>query len=84
MAIGILHLGAADFADPLVQGLPQPGLALGRAHDLLVRIDPTAQGLGWFVDPTPGDDAEFEFEDLDGAANRILFDDDSDPPGSAR
>ncbi len=36
-----------------------PGLTLAQAHDTRVLIDPSAAGYGWYVDPTPEDDAEF-------------------------
>jgi hypothetical protein len=35
------------------------GLTLGRAADGVVWLDDDAAGWGWYVDPTPGDDAEF-------------------------
>jgi hypothetical protein len=35
------------------------GAQLGLATDGIVYIDATAAGRGWFVDTTPGDDAEF-------------------------
>ena len=53
--------------------------------DVLIYLIPAALflgalGLGAFLWALKSG----QFEDLDGAANRILFDDDSDPPGSAR
>ena len=36
-----------------------PGLALGEYRDGAVLIDADAAGHGWFIDTTPGDDAEF-------------------------
>ena len=35
------------------------GLMLAETSGSLIRIDPTAAGLGWFVDSTPADDLEF-------------------------
>jgi cbb3-type cytochrome oxidase maturation protein len=53
--------------------------------DVLIYLIPAALflgalGLGAFLWALKSG----QFEDLDGAANRILFDDDSDTPGSAR
>jgi cbb3-type cytochrome oxidase maturation protein len=53
--------------------------------DVLIYLIPAALflgalGLGAFLWALKSG----QFEDLDGAANRILFDDDSDPPGPAR
>ena len=36
-----------------------PGLVLGRFEDGTLYLDTDAAGYGWFVDGTPGDDAEF-------------------------
>ena len=36
-----------------------PGGLLGETSGNTVRIDRDAAGYGWFVDPTPADDAEF-------------------------
>ncbi len=36
-----------------------PGSDLGSAGDGIIRLDRDAAGYGWFVDPTPADDAEF-------------------------
>jgi hypothetical protein len=36
-----------------------PGGLLGETSGKTIRIDRDAAGYGWFVDPTPGDDAEF-------------------------
>jgi hypothetical protein len=35
------------------------GALVGEALAGVILIDPTAAGAGWFVDPTPSDDAEF-------------------------
>lgn len=35
------------------------GLQLAVARDQSITLDQTAAGLGWFVDPTPGEDEEF-------------------------
>jgi hypothetical protein len=36
-----------------------PGNLLGETTERVIRIDRDAAGYGWFVDPTPADDAEF-------------------------
>jgi hypothetical protein len=43
-----------------------PDLILGRSAGSLVQIDATAADHGWFVDATPGDDAEFGAAGADG------------------
>jgi hypothetical protein len=42
-----------------------PGLVLARNNGNAIDLDRDAAGHGWFVDPTPGDDSEF---DADGQA----------------
>lgn len=39
---------------------PQTGAALGSYAGNQIAIDPTAAGIGWFIDPTPLTDEEFE------------------------
>jgi hypothetical protein len=39
-----------------------PGTTLGYGSGDTISIDPTAAGWGWFIDPTPWDDLEFETE----------------------
>jgi hypothetical protein len=36
-----------------------PGATLGLATPGQITLDATAAGYGWFIDPTPHDDAEF-------------------------
>ena len=36
-----------------------PGQFLGTASQNIVRLDADAAGFGWFIDPTPDNDAEF-------------------------
>ena len=36
-----------------------PGAMLGRALGTTITLDHNAAGYGWFVDPTPWDNAEF-------------------------
>ncbi|MCR4411948.1 MAG: hypothetical protein NUV77_05920, partial [Thermoguttaceae bacterium] len=48
-----------------------PGLELGRAEGDAITLDADAAGHGWFVDPTPGDDAEFGPAADPGAAGRM-------------
>jgi len=52
-----------------------PGTLLGQWSGNTIQIDLNAAGWGWFIDATPGDDAEFDglLRALDGseAANRI-------------
>ena len=47
-----------------------PGALLGEARGSRIALDRTAAGWGWFVDPTPGDAAEFSKTDAD-VADRI-------------
>ena len=47
-----------------------PGALLGEARGSRIALDRTAAGWGWFVDPTPGDAAEFSKTDGD-VADRI-------------
>lgn len=48
-----------------------PGMWLGEASHQLVRIDRDAAGNGWFVDPTPDDDREFDASALNTAAANL-------------
>ncbi len=49
-----------------------PGAMVGEARGSTIVLDRTAAGWGWFVDPTPFDDAEFGDETpTGGAADRI-------------
>jgi WD40 repeat protein len=47
------------------------GATLGQASGNTIRIDATAAGWGWFVDPTPGDDAEFTTPGDQGEQGRM-------------
>jgi len=51
------RLAALDHLTFRVEDLP--GNDLGMEADGVITIDRTADGYGWFVDPTPGDDSEF-------------------------
>ena len=42
-----------------------PGSYLGLTSENSITIDRDAAGFGWFVDPTPGQDEEFDFLDSD-------------------
>jgi hypothetical protein len=72
----IAHWVAAG-ADPAVlksadvQITSLPGKYLGMTAGNAVWIDQTAQGNGWFVDPTPGDDREFPAAPGSAAAQGI-------------
>ena len=49
-----------------------PGAMVGEARGSTIVLDRTAAGWGWFVDPTPFDDAEFgDGTAAGGAADRI-------------
>ncbi len=48
---------AMDGVDVRIADLP--GLILGQALDNAILIDIDAAGHGWFIDPTPADDSEF-------------------------
>ena len=56
---GLDALALERLAAVTVQFADLPGAALGQEVDGVVYIDLDAAGQGWFVDPTPGDDAEF-------------------------
>ncbi len=45
-----------------------PGAMVGEARGSTIALDRTAAGWGWFVDPTPLDDAEFGEGTATGAA----------------
>jgi WD40 repeat protein len=47
------------------------GATLGQASGNTIRIDATAAGWGWFVDPTPGDDSEFTTPGDQGEQGRM-------------
>jgi hypothetical protein len=51
------HLAVLDGIQIVMADLP--GEQLGEYHDGRITIDVDAAGHGWFVDTTPGDDAEF-------------------------
>jgi hypothetical protein len=51
------HLAALSGIDVVIGDLA--GGELGTFAGSRITIDATASGRGWFVDPTPGDDAEF-------------------------
>jgi Ca2+-binding RTX toxin-like protein len=55
----------AALADVDVAITDLPGLVLARHNGNLIELDHNAAGHGWFVDPTPGDDSEY---DTDGQA----------------
>jgi hypothetical protein len=48
-----------------------PDSYLGLASPGLITLDRDAAGYGWFVDPTPGDDAEFAGDATGPAAVRV-------------
>jgi hypothetical protein len=50
---------AVDVSDVTFEIVDLPGDLLGRADGQAVQIDVDAAGLGWFIDATPADDAEF-------------------------
>jgi hypothetical protein len=53
--------GRVDAEDLRIQVVDLPGDIVGRAYgDMWIQLDVTAAGQGWFLDATPGDDAEFE------------------------
>ena len=58
-AAGLPAQDVGRLAGLSVQIVDLPGLALGVALPDEIRIDKDAAGYGWFVDPTPADDAEF-------------------------
>jgi hypothetical protein len=47
------------------------GLTLGQAASSAILLDTNAAGWGWFVDPTPGDDAEFTTAGDQGEQGRM-------------
>src|SRR6185436_1688810 len=59
VAAGITPAEAAVLRQAKVRVAALPGDLLGLAEGKTVRLDADAAGRGWFVDPTPGDDAEF-------------------------
>ncbi len=50
---------ASRLNDVVLQISDLPGQIIGQTEGRVIQIDANAAGLGWFVDPTPGDDAEF-------------------------
>jgi hypothetical protein len=50
-----------------------PGNTLGSTTGHLIQLDRNAAGAGWFVDPTPGDDSEFNGDTSDSPA-RLRYD----------
>src|SRR5205807_2255952 len=48
-----------------------PDTVLGATTPEAIYIDATAVGYGWFVDPTPADDAEFAAPGDPAAAGRV-------------
>ncbi len=48
-----------------------PGAALGEAAGNTIWLDADAAGWGWFVDPTPADDAEFTLPGNQGEQRRM-------------
>jgi hypothetical protein len=51
--------GDIDLSDLAFQVADLPDGVLGQVTGTTILIDRDASGLGWFVDPTPADDAEF-------------------------
>jgi hypothetical protein len=54
-----------------IAAAPLPGRTLGLADGRTIWIDAGAAGWGWFVDTTPGDDAEFVLPGNQGEWNRM-------------
>src|SRR5262249_13176835 len=54
-----------------VQIADLPGATLGQAQGHNITLDATADGWGWFVDPTPRSDSEFLTPGDQGEQNRI-------------
>jgi Ca2+-binding RTX toxin-like protein len=51
--------GAVDISSVTFQIADLPKNTLGQVAGTIVTLDATAAGYGWFIDRTPGDDAEF-------------------------
>jgi len=58
-ATGLTQDQADRLAQIEVRVADLPGAQLGWAEGLGITLDHTAAGLGWFVDPTPGEHSEF-------------------------
>src|SRR6185436_20790202 len=58
-AAGLTQDQATRLANLQVRITDLPDGILGQAEDNRISIDPDADGYGWFIDPTPGDSAEF-------------------------
>ena len=50
-------------ATPQVVVVDLPGTELGLAQDGVLYLDRDAAGYGWFVDPTPNSNEEFQWRD---------------------
>jgi hypothetical protein len=59
-----------DYINVVIRDLP--GDVVGRFENNTLFLDTDAAGYGWFVDPTPGDDAEFTL-----SANGLLASDET-------
>ena len=59
LATGISSVLAERLANAQVRIADLPEGILGMTERTTITIDSDADGRGWFVDPTPGDDSEF-------------------------
>jgi hypothetical protein len=59
--LGAEQTVAARLDQVAVEITDLPGLTLGQATPTTIRLDATAAGFGWFIDPTPWESAEFSW-----------------------
>jgi hypothetical protein len=66
MATGLDAQQIEDLQHLTVQVGPLPGGVLGYRRGETLTLSPNAAGFGWFVDPTPADNAEFTLQTASG------------------
>ena len=54
-----VRVGRADGLSASFRLVDLPGSEVAQVLGTEIRVDPTADGIGWFVDSSPGDDSEF-------------------------
>ncbi|TAM62262.1 MAG: matrixin family metalloprotease [Rhodanobacter sp.] len=63
IATGLSSIAQEDLTGAQIRYANLPGMALGQeesgTHSVVITLDETASGYGWFIDATPADNTEF-------------------------